>query len=181
MGLGEVDFRHLRYFSPYPPTETEADDVGTSQGASHATKTPTHRIPGVNRSSTVRSHTQTSNSGLDGTQGSGTRPILWVCDQCFKYMTVGLAWELHMVRSESVGWWVVELMGGRAPRFIQKKCERKHPPGRKVYQRGAHIIWEVDGAKEKVIMVVFLSGLLMYISFSSIVRIFPCSGSYSST
>lgn len=24
------------------------------------------------------------------------------------------------------------------------------PPGRKVYQRGAHIIWEVDGAKEKV-------------------------------
>jgi hypothetical protein len=68
-----------------------------------------------------------------------------------------------MVRSESVGWWVVELIGGRAPRFIQKKCERKHPPGRKVYQRGAHIIWEVDGAKEKVIMVVFLSDLLMYI------------------
>ena len=26
----------------------------------------------------------------------------------------------------------------------------KHPPGRKVYQRGAHTIWEVDGAKEKV-------------------------------
>lgn len=26
----------------------------------------------------------------------------------------------------------------------------KHPPGRKVYQRGAHIIWEVDGAKDKV-------------------------------
>lgn len=26
----------------------------------------------------------------------------------------------------------------------------KHPPGKKVYQRGAHIIWEVDGAREKV-------------------------------
>lgn len=25
-----------------------------------------------------------------------------------------------------------------------------HPPGRKVYQRGAHTIWEVDGAAQKV-------------------------------
>ena len=32
----------------------------------------------------------------------------------------------------------------------QRRCTRKHPPGRKVYQRGAHTIWEVDGAKEKV-------------------------------
>jgi len=32
----------------------------------------------------------------------------------------------------------------------QKKCVRNHPPGRKVYQRGAHTIWEVDGAKDKV-------------------------------
>ncbi|KAI0683752.1 acyl-CoA N-acyltransferase [Cytidiella melzeri] len=31
-----------------------------------------------------------------------------------------------------------------------RKCTRRHPPGRKVYQRGAHIIWEVDGAKEKL-------------------------------
>src|SRR6266403_719137 len=37
-------------------------------------------------------------------------------------------------------------VGGRS----QRKCTRKHPPGRKVYQRGAHAIWEVDGAKEKV-------------------------------
>ena len=32
----------------------------------------------------------------------------------------------------------------------QRKCPLKHPPGRKVYQRGAHIIWELDGAKQKV-------------------------------
>jgi hypothetical protein len=32
----------------------------------------------------------------------------------------------------------------------KKDCKMKHPPGKKVYQRGAHIIWEVDGAKEKV-------------------------------
>ena len=34
--------------------------------------------------------------------------------------------------------------------LLQKDCKMKHPPGKKVYQRGAHIIWEVDGAKEKV-------------------------------
>ncbi|KAK7041839.1 hypothetical protein VNI00_009128 [Paramarasmius palmivorus] len=32
---------------------------------------------------------------------------------------------------------------------LGKVCQVKHPPGRKVYQRGAHTIWEVDGAKEK--------------------------------
>ena len=32
----------------------------------------------------------------------------------------------------------------------QKTCALKRPPGRKVYQRGAHIIWEVDGAAAKV-------------------------------
>lgn len=53
--------------------------------------------------------------------------MLWVCDRCFKYMADGLSWELHV-----------------------KKCTRRHPPGRKVYQRGAHIIWEVDGMKEKL-------------------------------
>jgi histone acetyltransferase HTATIP/histone acetyltransferase MYST1 len=53
--------------------------------------------------------------------------VLWVCDRCFKYMADGTSWEVHM-----------------------RKCARKHPPGRKVYQRGAHTIWEVDGAKEKL-------------------------------
>jgi hypothetical protein len=42
----------------------------------------------------------------------------------------------------------------------QKKCARKHPPGRKVYQRGAHTIWEVDGAKEKVSMVYMCMGVV---------------------
>lgn len=34
--------------------------------------------------------------------------------------------------------------------FAQKTCLAIHPPGRKVYQRGAHVIWQVDGAKDKV-------------------------------
>lgn len=27
--------------------------------------------------------------------------ILWVCDRCFKYMTDGTSWEVHMVRPVS--------------------------------------------------------------------------------
>jgi hypothetical protein len=52
---------------------------------------------------------------------------LWVCDGCFKYMRTYGGYTVH-----------------------KKDCKQTHPPGRKVYQRGAHIIWEVDGAQEKV-------------------------------
>ncbi|KAI6043812.1 hypothetical protein EDC04DRAFT_2647625 [Pisolithus marmoratus] len=30
------------------------------------------------------------------------------------------------------------------------KCDRRHPPGRKVYQRGANTTWEVAGAIDKL-------------------------------
>ncbi|KAI0369899.1 acyl-CoA N-acyltransferase [Pilatotrama ljubarskyi] len=114
------------YFSPYPLTEAEADETGTpSAQAPHSAS----KISGVSRSS-VRSHGRTSDllaGGLGRTHGTGLNSTLWVCDRCFKYMAEGLSWELHV-----------------------KKCTRRSPPGRKVYQRGAHIIWEVDGAKEKL-------------------------------
>ncbi|KIN93255.1 hypothetical protein M404DRAFT_171560, partial [Pisolithus tinctorius Marx 270] len=55
------------------------------------------------------------------------KSVLWVCDRCFKYMAEGPVWEMHV-----------------------RKCDRRHPPGRKVYQRGAHTIWEIDGAIEKL-------------------------------
>ncbi|KAL0945614.1 hypothetical protein HGRIS_014769 [Hohenbuehelia grisea] len=112
------------YFSPYPLSESEADEVATP-----APTPATPRIPGVSRS-TIRAHGRTSDllaGGLHRTNGTGERAVLWVCDRCFKYMADGLTWELHM-----------------------KCCTRKHPPGRKVYQRGAHTIWEVDGAKDKL-------------------------------
>lgn len=32
----------------------------------------------------------------------------------------------------------------------RKTCSYTHPPGRRVYQRGAHILWEVDGATAKL-------------------------------
>ncbi|THG96413.1 hypothetical protein EW026_g5416 [Hermanssonia centrifuga] len=95
----------------------------------HTGSLSTARIPGVARAS-FKSHGRTSDllaGGLGRTHGAGEKSVLWVCDKCFKYMSEGLSWELHV-----------------------KKCTRRHPPGKKVYQRGAHIVWEVDGAKEKL-------------------------------
>ncbi|KAH7922408.1 acyl-CoA N-acyltransferase [Leucogyrophana mollusca] len=114
------------YFSPYPVTETELEETGsgTPSSAPHLAK-----IPGVSRA-TMRSHGRTSDllaGGLTRSHLAGERSVLWVCDRCFKYMAEGATWELHT-----------------------KKCDRRHPPGRKVYQRGAHTIWEVDGAKDKL-------------------------------
>lgn len=53
--------------------------------------------------------------------------MLWICDGCFKYMKTYNGFAAH-----------------------RKFCRNTHPPGRKVYQRGAHIIWQVDGATEKL-------------------------------
>ncbi|PPQ69230.1 hypothetical protein CVT25_006947 [Psilocybe cyanescens] len=109
------------YFSPYPLTETEAEEVASASNQAAV------KIPGVARA-TARSHGRTSDLLAGGLlrQHSG-ESMLWVCHFCFKYMADGGPWELH-----------------------KKDCKMKHPPGRKVYQRGAHIIWEVDAAKEKL-------------------------------
>ncbi|KAI0075907.1 acyl-CoA N-acyltransferase [Panus rudis PR-1116 ss-1] len=115
------------YFSPYPLTETEIEEQVSTPGAHGGPSTP--RIPGVARSS-LRSHGRTSDilaGGLQRSHGAGDKSMLWVCDKCFKYMAEGTSWEAHV-----------------------RKCTMRHPPGRKVYQRGAHTIWEVDGAKEKL-------------------------------
>ncbi|KAG6373170.1 acyl-CoA N-acyltransferase [Boletus reticuloceps] len=111
------------YYSPYPLTESEAEESAPAQDRS---STPTIKTSGVNR----RPHARTSDvlaGDLAHSQLAGEKSVMWVCDRCFKYMAEGSTWELHV-----------------------KKCDRRHPPGRKVYQRGAHTIWEVDGAKEKL-------------------------------
>ncbi|CDO71753.1 hypothetical protein BN946_scf184920.g37 [Trametes cinnabarina] len=116
------------YFSPYPLSESESEEKDPGTPGAH-TPHSVSKIPGVSRAS-VRSHGRTSDllaGGLGRSHGTGQHSTLWVCDRCFKYMAEGLSWELHV-----------------------KKCTRRSPPGRKVYQRGAHIIWEVDGAKEKL-------------------------------
>ena len=76
----------IRYYSPYPPAETDAYDTN----ASASQRTSPFAQPG---SSCVAVH------GHQGrTQGLGLKPLLWVCDRCFKYMSDGRSWELHVVR-----------------------------------------------------------------------------------
>ncbi|KAG6856593.1 hypothetical protein H0H87_002684 [Tephrocybe sp. NHM501043] len=109
------------YFSPYPLTETELEDPVTA---------PEAKIPGVQKT-TARSHGRTSDilaGGLGRSATAGSEKAqLWVCQQCFKYMSEGTSYDLHV-----------------------KYCNVDYPPGRRVYQRGAHSIWEVDGAVQKL-------------------------------
>ena len=56
----------------------------------------------------------------------------------------------------------------------------KHPPGKKVYQRGAHTIWEVDGAKEKVrCLTSRKKNSLLKDVYSFTVKILHSSGNFS--
>ncbi|BGP51854.1 hypothetical protein JCM10450v2_007810 [Rhodotorula kratochvilovae] len=52
---------------------------------------------------------------------------LLVCEKCFKYMALPAVFAAH-----------------------SKECTVTQPPGRRVYQRGATSIWEVDGAVAKL-------------------------------
>ncbi|GLB36731.1 putative MOZ/SAS family protein [Lyophyllum shimeji] len=113
------------YFSPYPLTDTELDEPPPA--STSASSTP--KIPGVQKA-TARSHGRTSDllaGGLGRNYAGAEKPSLWVCQQCFKYMADGNSYDLHL-----------------------KYCTVDYPPGRRVYQRGAHSIWEVDGAKQKL-------------------------------
>lgn len=134
------------YFSPYPLTESEADSEPSStpapppavalftMSASHMPRAPPSIGSRLPRAS-MRAHGRTSELTAGGpgrerahaNEGKDSESVLWVCDRCFKYMTEGAVWEGHC-----------------------RRCTLLHPPGRKVYQRGAHTIWEVDGAKEKL-------------------------------
>jgi hypothetical protein len=154
-----------RYFSPYPLSESEPDSAPPDSEA---------RIPGVTRA-TARSHGRTSDLLAGGLgRDHAEKGILWVCDRCFKYMAEGTVWEAHMVS-------VIRphKASGISP-TLQRKCSRKNPPGKKVYQRGAHTVWEVDGAKEKVCSAVF-ARWQTFKECSSIVRTSLCSASYSLT
>lgn len=54
-------------------------------------------------------------------------PALWICEGCLKYTRTYVGWYSH-----------------------KKDCPHKHPPGQKVYQRGSHTVWQVDGATSKL-------------------------------
>ncbi|EIN13298.1 acyl-CoA N-acyltransferase [Punctularia strigosozonata HHB-11173 SS5] len=120
---------HTRASShPLSPTGVTPSAPLGSHGVS-SLQGPGQRGQGIPRSS-IRAHGRTSDLWTGGLKRAHTAPeksTLWVCHRCFKYMTDGLSWEMHI-----------------------KRCTMNNPPGRKVYQRGAHIIWEVDGLKEKL-------------------------------
>lgn len=97
----EVDNGNLflpppRYFSPYPLTDFEVDDL---EGTPSTPQSQSMRIPGVSRTA-GRSHGRT----LDHLMGklekarANERTILFVCEMCFKYMTDHHTYDQHIVR-----------------------------------------------------------------------------------
>ena len=70
--------------------------------------------------------------------------MLYVCEGCFKYMIHPSSYALHQVSRSLAS------MKRLRSQELQKQCTLRGPPGKKVYQRGAHTIWEVDGEAEKV-------------------------------
>ncbi|CEL53002.1 histone acetyltransferase MYST1 [Rhizoctonia solani AG-1 IB] len=116
------------YYSPYPSFEDDTD--------THTRPRATPEGPATAGQGGAHSTTQLAAGGAtpagnhitaaaENTASSDS--TLWVCDRCFKYMREANGWQLH-----------------------KKTCKILHPPGRKVYQRGAHTIWEVDGQVERL-------------------------------
>lgn len=71
----------------------------------------------------------------------GLRQMLQIYE---RWLSLGIAFGPSSV--------IVSITRANKCLVIQKSCQSTHPPGKKVYQRGAHIIWEVDGAKQKVFL-----------------------------
>ncbi|CEQ42544.1 SPOSA6832_04360, partial [Sporobolomyces salmonicolor] len=83
------------------------------------------------------------------TQKETATQRLLVCDRCFKYMMLPAAYKAHQVRRAPIA----ELETDPTDSILslpQKECHLSQPPGRRVYQRGATSIWEVDGANSKL-------------------------------
>lgn len=82
-----------------------------------------------------------------------TEVKLFVCDRCFKYMALPAAYLAHQVRCLASAF--EQSLSAFSPltdpdNTVQKECQITKPPGRRVYQRGATSIWEIDGAQAKV-------------------------------
>jgi len=93
----------FRYFSPYPVTDSETNDAASSSAPrdSSTPAGPSQKVVGVARSS-MRAHGRTSDllaGGLNRNHSRLEQSVLWVCDRCFKYMTDGTLWEVHIVRA----------------------------------------------------------------------------------
>ncbi|KAK0433936.1 acyl-CoA N-acyltransferase [Desarmillaria tabescens] len=113
------------YFSPYVTNE-KPDPPGDQE--SQQDPPIDHARTHIVRRSTLPTQGRAVDFARGTARATGLeKSVLYVCDMCFKYTTDGMTWELH-----------------------KKHCTMSFPPGRKVYQRGAHTIWEVDGAVAKL-------------------------------
>ncbi|KAG6864383.1 hypothetical protein C0991_010014, partial [Blastosporella zonata] len=113
------------YFSPYPLTDDLEETAPDTGGASKIAAQHSHKTTGRTRAEDVLA----GGLGRGANANAGTENLkqLWVCQQCFKYMAEWSTYDVHA-------------------RF----CNADYPPGRRVYQRGAQSIWEVDGAQQKL-------------------------------
>lgn len=149
------------------------DELAVTQGS---TVSQSVRIPGVQKV-TARSHGRTSDllAGGLGRAHGGEKSMLWVCEMCFKYMADNNSYELHVVCFPPFSTILDSDLVD-----IQKSCNVRHPPGRKVYQRGAHTIWEIDGAEHKVKGPVSILVALPYeyLLISFIVKTYRCSENF---
>ncbi|KAI6046867.1 hypothetical protein EDC04DRAFT_2597657 [Pisolithus marmoratus] len=66
--------------------------------------------------------------------------------------------RLHLTGEKSVLWYITD---GPVWEMYVRKCDRRHPPGRKVYQRGANTTWEVAGAIGKL----YCQNLTLFVLF----------------
>ncbi|BGP03642.1 hypothetical protein RTG_03212 [Rhodotorula toruloides ATCC 204091] len=119
-------------FLPKPPGETVKAKRAAERAARLATATSGEAVPRV----TQRQQREMARRAREEREKELAREKdsepkeevkLFVCEKCFKYLALPAAYLAH-----------------------QKECSVTRPPGRRVYQRGATSIWEVDGAEAKL-------------------------------
>lgn len=139
-------------FLPKPPGETVKAKRAAERAARLATATSGEAVPRV----TQRQQREMARRAREEREKELAREKdsepkeevkLFVCEKCFKYLALPAAYLAHQVRclhsAES------SVFTDQLAR-LQKECSVTRPPGRRVYQRGATSIWEVDGAEAKV-------------------------------
>ncbi|GAA5911755.1 hypothetical protein JCM5296_001313 [Sporobolomyces johnsonii] len=121
-------------FLPKPPGESvkakrlaERAAKSAAAAASDSSEQPRALTQRQQRELARQAREEREREAAKETQKETTTQRLLVCDRCFKYMMLPAAYKAH-----------------------QKECNVSQPPGRRVYQRGATSIWEVDGATAKL-------------------------------
>ncbi|GEM11115.1 histone acetyltransferase [Rhodotorula toruloides] len=119
-------------FLPKPPGETVKAKQAAERAARLATEAAGETVPRV----TQRQQREMARRAREEREKLLAREKinepkeevkLFACERCFKYMALPAAYLAH-----------------------QRECSVTRPPGRRVYQRGATSIWEVDGAEAKL-------------------------------